>query len=231
MLSEIPHKKNYYRASKANRKVRRLEEDEKGELCKTNQGSKQPILYLPEITTVPIYQAYRRFIATSTVSGDITIQDLLNQFLFAATSVLAYPYCAQIRLKKIRALSPVTTQGTSVLCSMKPRTIDTGNNCFNAVQETYIDTSASIDIPAYLHLSPSIKTPLGAWHYNTTTNTNLLQVTFPAGTTCDLLLEWIPTWNNQSAPPYLRVIAAGTVGKTFATAILTNLIPQGIEYI
>lgn len=226
-LSTKPYKKS----SKANRKVKKIDQDETGELVKVNANKRFPVISLPEIIVAPIMQCYRRFIATSAVSGTITVQDLLNQFSFATTSVLAFPYCRQVRLKKIRALSPVTTQGTSVLLSMQPVSADASNNCFSAVSETYIDTSASIDVPAYVHLTPSIKTPFGSWHYNTTVNANLLTVIFPAGSTVDILFEFIPTWAIISAPAYTRVIAAGTAGKTYAAPILTNLIPQGIEYL
>ena len=228
----IKEKKSFKRPSKVNQKRKKnLDQDETGELTRVNAGKRFPIISLPEIVTTPILQCYRRFIATSAVSGNIAIADLLNQFTFATTSVLGYPYCRQVRLKKIRALTPVTTQGTSVLLSMTPIGIDSSSNCFNAVVETYIDTSASIDVPAYIHLTPSLKTPLGSWHFNNTTTNNLLAVIFPAGTCVDILLEFIPTWSTISAPAYTRVLAAATVGKTYAAPILTNLIPQGVEYL
>ncbi len=228
----LKHKKSYKQPNKANRKVKVvMEESENGELSRVNAGHRKPVISLPEINTVPIFQCYRRFICTSAVSGSITIQDLLNQFGFAATSSVVYPYCQQVRIKKIRVLCPVTTQGTSVLVSMKPNTADTGNNCFNSVSETYIDTSASIDIPAYMHLTPSIKTPLGSWHYNSTVNANLLYVIFPSGSCCDILFEWIPSWSAFTAPAYTRTVAAATAGKTYAANILTNMVPQGLEVI
>jgi len=114
---------------------------------------------------------------------------------------------------------------------MQPLATDSSINSFNSVPETYIDTSASIDIPAYLSLTPSIKTPLGSWHMSTTVSINLLQVILPAGTTMDITFEWIGRESQTGASGYTRVIAAGTAGKTYAATILTNLVPQGIEYI
>jgi hypothetical protein len=227
----IKEKKSYKKPSKVNRKVKVLDQDETGELVKVNSNSRFPIVSVPEIITNPILMCYRRFLATSLVSGDITIQSLLSQFTFAVTTVLGYTYARMVRLKKIRVLAPVTTQGTSVLVAMTPNTVDAGNNCYNGVSEMYIDTSASIDIPAYLHLSPSLKTPLGSWHVNSNVNTNLLNVQFPSGSTVDMLIEFIPNWQSSSASAYTRVLAAATVGACYAAPILTNLIPQGVNYI
>jgi len=231
MLRSTKPKRSKKAPSKANRKLKVIDQDDTGEMSRANSNKRFPIVSIPEIVVTPIFKTYRRFIATSAVSGTITIQDLLNQFTFATTSVLGFPYCSMVRLKKVRALSPVTTQGTSVLVSFQPNTVDGSNNCFNAVGETYIDTSASIDIPAYLHLTPSLKTPLGSWHRNTTVNANLFSVVIPSGSTVDFLLEFIPTWSNVTAPTYTRVLAAATAGKTYAAPILTNLIPQGVEYL
>ena len=227
----IKEKTSKRKPSKHNRKVKRIDQDETGELVRVNANSRNPIICLPEIVTNPVLSTYRRFICTSAVSGSISIADLLNQFMVATTSVLANSILYAIRLKKIRALCPVTTQGTSVFCSMIPIAGDTSNNSFSAVPETYIDTSSSIDVPAYLHLTPSIKTPFGSWHFSNTTSSNLLLVQFPTGTCVDILFEYLLRPSNASASTYTRAIAAGTAGKLYAAAILTNMIPQGVEYI
>jgi hypothetical protein len=223
--------KPYKKSSKANKKVKRIDQSETGELATSNSKKRFPIVSLPEIITQPIFQSYRRFIASADTSGNLTIDDLLNQFMVATTSVLAIDYIKAVRIKKIRALSPVTTQGTSVFASMQPVGSDSGNNSFNSVPEVYIDTSASIDIPAYLSLTPSLTTPLGAWHYSNTTSIALLLMILPKGTTLDILFEFMLRTSEASQSPHTRVVAAATAGRQYAAAILTNLIPSGVNYI
>lgn len=223
--------KSYKKPSKANRKKKLFLENESGEFVKVNSGSKIPIISLPEIITSPIFQQYRRFTAIGAVAGNISITDLFNQYMVAVTSVLAETFIFAVRLKKIRVLSPITTQGTSVLVSLKPNAPDASNNSFSGVPEKYIDTSASIDVPAYLHLTPSLATPLGSWHKDNGVSINLLEVVIPAGSTMDILFEYILRDTTATAPSFTRVVAAATTGVVFAAPILTNLIPQGVNSI
>ncbi len=226
-----PERKPRKRFNKENKKKKQIAESETGELVRFNAHKRFPIISLPEIPTVHIQNVYRRFVNNGgAVSGSIQISDLLNQFLMAVTTVLAYPYILAVRIKKIRCLSPVTTQGTSVMLSMQPVTPDPGNNSFVAVPELYIDTSASIDVPAYLSLTPSINTPFGSWHFARTTNAALLTIVAPQGSTMDILFEYILA-ANSTASSYTRTIAAGVVGTLYATNILTNFVPQGVNSI
>lgn len=226
-----PLKKPYKKASKANRKKKEIPQNENGELSKVNSGKRFPIVSLPEIITSPIYQVYRRYIAQGAVSGNISITDLFNQFMVAVTSVLAETYVFAVRLKKIRVLAPVTTQGSSVLVSMKPNAPDTALNSYTGVPEKYIDTSASIDIPAYLSLTPTLATPFGSWHKDNNVSINLLEIVCPSGSTLDILYEFILRDTTATAPQFTRVVAAATTGVMFGAPILTNLIPQGINSI
>ncbi len=226
-----PSKKNYKSFNKQNKKKKEVVERETGELVKFNNHKRNPIVSLPEIPTVHIMQTYRRFVNNGgAVSGTISITDLLNQFMVAVTTVLAYPYITAIRIKKIRCLSPVQTQGTSVLLSMQPVAPDTGSNNFSCVPELYIDTSASIDIPAYIALTPSLMTPFGSWHFANTKNSNLLTIVAPQGSTMDILFEYILA-SNATQSSYTRTVAAATAGVLYAANILTNFVPQGVNTI
>ncbi len=226
-----PEMKSRKRFNKENKKKKQIVESETGELVAFNSHKRFPIISLPEIPTVHIQQTYRRFVNNGgAVSGSIQISDCLNQFLVATTSVLAYPYVLAVRIKKIRCLSPVQTQGTSVTLSMQPVTVDTGINSFTAVPELYLDTSASIDVPAYLSLTPSIRTPFGSWHQARTTNAPLLTIVAPQGSTMDILFEYIIA-ANATAAPFTRTISAGVAGTLYATNILTNFVPSGVNSI
>jgi hypothetical protein len=201
-----------------------MDNNETGEITKVNAGKRFPIISLPEIVSSHIIQEYRRFINTTSVSGFLTIYDLLNQFMIATSTTLLNSYIDAIRIKKIRMLCPVTTQGTSVSCSLQPYAPDTTNNLFSAVPEKYIDTSASIDIPAYLSLNPKITTPLGAWHRAILVDSNLVQVIAPPGTTFDILFEYI-ILSGASASTYTRAVTGATVGVLTTKNMITNFVP------
>lgn len=218
--------KPYKQLSKVNKKKKVITESDTGELVKVNSGKRFPILSLPEIVTSHVIAEYRRFVNNGgAVNANLTIQDLLNQFTISVTNVLLYPYIAAIRIKKLRLLSPVTTQGTSITASMLPQGNDSSNNNFNCVPEKYLDTSASIDIPAYLALTPSLDTPLGSWHFSTTVNGNLVKIVAPPGSTLDILFEYIFAVDAPSA--YTRAVAGAVVGQLYAANILTNFVPVG----
>jgi hypothetical protein len=176
-------------------------------------------------STILLSTKWRRFVANGgAVNGALQISDLLNQFLFAATANLGISYVRAIRIRRIRILSPVTTQGTSVSLRLQPVTNDSNNNSFVSIPETYIDTSASIDVPAYIELSPSIQSPLGAWHYSTnTTAIQLVLITCPAGTTMDIAFDYILNHENV-ASVYTQSIV-GVQGTMFSRSILTNFMP------
>lgn len=221
------HSKSYKKTSKFNKKKKVISESETGELTKVNKGSKYPITFLPEIVTSHVIQEYRRFVNNGgSVSGFLTVADCLNQFMFASTPLLLYCWVKAVRIKKIRILCPVTTQGTSIVCSLQPIAVDTSNNCYNAVPEKYVDTSASIDIPAYLSLTPSIDTPLGSWHFNVNSGSSLVTVSCPPGSTMDILFEYIIT-TEGSGSTYQRVVAGATPGVLYTANILTNFVPSG----
>lgn len=207
-----------------------INESETGELVKFNAHKRFPIISLPEIVTNPIYIVRRRFNCNAVTAGTITIADLLKQFVVAVSATVGNAYVSALRLKKIAALAPITTQGTSTTMIMRPQSADGSNNCFNAVPETYLDTSSSIDVPAYLSLTPSLKTPLGSWHYATNVSANLLDVSFPAGTCVDMTLEYILRCAESSLSGYSRVLVGATTGVMYAGPILTNIIPVGINY-
>jgi hypothetical protein len=217
------HQRKSVKSSKANRKkVVKLRDD--GEEIRIKQDQKHPIICLPEIVDAPIQRCWRRFVASAAVSGSVTIADLLNQFMVAYTTTSGSCYVRALRIKAIRLLCPVTSQGTSISCQIQPNTTDGTNNSFSAVPENFRDTSASIDVPAYLYLKPSIDTPLGAWHYSTAVSTNLFLLIAPSGSTMDIQFEYI--LGNQSViTTFTQTIAAATPGTLFSRAILTNFTP------
>jgi len=158
---------------------------------------------------------YKRFInnANPIVAQPLQINDLAGCFTVATSATLGHSYARAFRIKKIRMLAPVTTQGTSVTCQIIPFGIDTGNNSFSSVPEAFMDTSASIDVPAYVSLSPSIETPLGAWHYSTGVNQQLATITAPPGTTLDILFEYILFNSTPGISTYTRVLTGATIGQ------------------
>jgi len=224
-------KSNYKKTSKVNIKRKEPKEDEQGMLVNANSRKRFPVVSLPMIPTVHIDQVYRRIVNNGgAISGTMAIFDLLKQFTVATTAVLGVSFVRCVRIKKIRCLAPVTTQGTSVTLKLKPSGSDTSDNNFNSVNETYIDTSASIDIPAYISLSPSLDTPLGSWHQNINVDGLLLNISAPPGTTMDILFEYILSADTPISA-YSRVLAGATIGTLYAGPILTNFLPQGVNSI
>ncbi len=207
-----------------------ISESETGELVKFNAHKRFPVISLPEIVTNPIFTIKRRFNTSTTTAGTITIADLLKQFVVATSATTGVAYVTALRLKKICALAPITTQGTSTTLIMRPQSADGSNNCFNAVPETYLDTSSSIDVPSYINLTPSIKTPLGSWHYASNVSANLLDVSFPAGTCVDMTIEFILRCAESAVSGYSRVLVGATTGVMYAGSILTNITPVGVNY-
>lgn len=225
-------RKSYKNASRMNRKKKKVKVNEAG-LIVTNSSIRyrDPIVSLPEIISSPIFQVYRRFICTTAVADTLTIYNCIQQFMIATTTILAYPMIYAVRVKKIRILAPVTTQGTSVTVRLTPVTVDTSTNNFSAVPETFLDTSASIDVPAYIQLIPAIDTPLGSWHFATSIDGNLLAIVAPPGSTMDIFFEYILRSSTGTAGAPTRAIVAGTVGVTYAAAVATNFIPTGVNFI
>jgi hypothetical protein len=218
-----------------NRKVSQKEKDN-GVHEVTNAGRSMPIVSLPELIITPIRELYRRFVCSETVSDFIKISDLLNQFLFAISATTTFSYVSAVRIKKVRILAPLTTQGTTVAVSLRPQGPDSSLNNFNSIPEQYLDTSTSIDIPAYIALTPSKDTPFGSWHQNINVNTSgpLLNINCPPGTTLDVLFEYIERnpVNGSLAPTYSYTTSAATVGVLYASPMCTGkFLPVGVNYI
>ncbi len=189
------------------------------------QDVRHPIIALPEISPSPVYRQSRRFIASSAVNGNLTIANLLDQFMIQVSTALGVSYVKALRVAKLKLLAPVQTQGTSVQLKVQPIGIDSGNNSFSGVPETYQDTSASIDVPAYLELKPKIDTPLGSWHFSVNVDLALLYIVAPQGTTFDIVFEFILN-NEAAASSYTNTLVTGTVGTLYSRNIVTNFVPQ-----
>ncbi len=229
MQSTIPP---YKKVSKQNIKKKKSQLREDG-LVSHNSEKRFPIVCLPSIVTVPMYQCYRRFTNNGgPVNGTLNISDLLNQFMTGVTmpNVLQCNIRA-IRIKKIRLLAPVTSQGTSVTVSLRPIGQDASSNSFSGVPEKYLDTSASYDVPAYLALTPALTTPLGSWHYSINVNSGLCDVVAPTGTTMDILFEYVISYA-EGASVYNRItVNPITLGMHYAATMLVNFVPDGVNTI
>jgi len=228
------NQKPYKKFSNTNKKKKKEHGEDSGIVSISNSNKRQPIIALPEINTSPILQTYRRFVNNGgAVNGELFISDLLKQFTFATTAVLLAAYVRAVRIKKIRILAPVTTQGTSVTLKAMPFGYDAGQNCFSAVPEVILDTSASIDVPAYIDLSPSKETPLGSWHYATTVDLALLSIECPPGSTMDILFEYVlaVTSDSQPSPFYTRTVAGATPAALYAGTMISVFVPQGVNTI
>jgi hypothetical protein len=193
-------------------------ERESGLEYAVKQNQKHPIICLPEVTVAPVFTKYQRFITDTQVNSNITIANCLDQFMVQVSTALGICYVKAFRIKKIRLLSPVTTQGSSVLASITPAGVDSANNSFSGIPETYLDTSASIDIPAYIKLTPSMESPLGSWHWSTTTSVNLFTIICPPGSTLDILFEYILN-TEGTASAYSNSLVTGTVGTLYSRNI------------
>jgi hypothetical protein len=211
---------------KANYKRKVVRERDDGELTAVKQKQRNPIVSLPDITATPIYMRYIRYITASQITtGQLNVNNLLDQFMVQVSTALGVCYVKALRIKAIRFLAPVTTQGTSVTLKITPVGVDSSANNYNSVPETYMDTSSSIDIPAYIKLKPSLSTPLGSWHYSNSVSSAVMLVTCPAGTTMDILYEFILN-SEFGASSYTNTLVTGTVGDMYSRNIITNFVPQ-----
>jgi hypothetical protein len=224
----------YKKSSKANKKRSVVKEHESGMLLNTNSRKRFPVVHLPEIITCPILQSYRRYVNNGSASStDLTIYQCLAAFTVATTTTNVTPIIKAFRIKRVRVLSPVTTQGTSVTVKLEPATFDSTTNSFNSVPEVYVDTSASIDIPAYISLEPSLDSPLGSWHWNRQVDASLLELIAPAGSTLDILFEYILGSDSTASAgsTYQRTVAGATVGVAYAGPIALVFVPVGVTSI
>lgn len=188
------------------------------------QNARHPILALPEFNNAPINQKCVRFVASSAIAANLTIQNCLDQFMMQVSTALGVCYIRAFRIKLLRILSPVQTQGTSVTVLVRPIAVDGGNNSFNAVPESFADTSASIDVPAFIKIKPKIDTPLGSWHFSNTTDANLVSVVAPLGSTMDIIFEYILN-NEYVASTYTNTLVSGTVGTLYSRNVLGSFVP------
>jgi len=227
---------SYARRANSGQNMRvKMRESESGIVHDSNGERKQPIVSLPEVIVSPVREIYRRFLAASGANANVTIGDLLNQFLFAISATTAYSYVSAVRIKKVRVLAPLTTQGTSVALALRPQGDDNTSNNFNAVPEQFMDTSTSIDIPAYLALRPSKDTPFGSWHQNMNVNTTgkLLTINCPPGTTLDVLFEYIERnpINTTLVPTYSYTSSGMSAGVLYASSLAGgSFLPVGVNY-
>jgi hypothetical protein len=226
--------RNHKKPSKHNVKRKALPQQREDGLLPMmqSQNKRFPIVSLPEIITVPRHHLVVRYINNgSAVNFNFSDLSCAQILMIAVTSTSLVSMIKACRIKKIRALSPVTTQGTSVTLSMTPSGVDNATNNFNALPETFTDTSASIDIPAYICLKPSISTPLGSWHLSDSgvANQNLLTIIAPAGTTLDIFYEFTLNQIGANTSPAL-VVAGATVGTVYTRPLAgANLVPQSVN--
>jgi hypothetical protein len=197
-------------------------EDEKFKTIVNMNGLSRRIrTILPPMSPNASFVIKRRYIANGATSGAIVISDLFNSWVVASTTILGHPIGRAYRLKKISILSPVTTQGTTVLLQMTPNSTESTSNSFNSMPEAYVDTSCSIDKPAFISLKPSEMSPFGSWHVVAQSATpNIIAVVCASGSVMDLTIEIIA--NNGADTTYSTVLVGATAGVSYARSILTN---------
>lgn len=184
------------------------------------------------LNLVPDYTFRRRYILNATTSYLFVQQDGHNQFLVATTSILANSYALMWRIVSISIWAPITSIGASGNCSIFPQSIDASNNSFNDKAIVEMDSTTSADRPARLKVVTSPLTPLGSWHYTTSTalSGGLFQISATAGATVDIVFDVVINQSSTTSP-YSTAIVGGTAGTLYARPFGTHFVPQNVNNI
>jgi len=172
----------------------------------------------------PNIHVNRRFQTTTTVSANVAIQSINDQFMFAGTTILAFPQFVAWRIKRIKIWASCTST-TEGRCELTP-TLNAGisdNIAPQAMIQTIRAQTTTIDEPAHINYKCSKSFPIGCWH-NTST-TNLSAILFNILCTDPGLVEI----DFEGIPPYLtstlgyqRAIVAGTPGNFYAAPTIVG---------
>ncbi len=214
--------------SKATKKTKSSKKKSKS-LVKSEFGKTyhvMPTAFVPN--TRFIYK--RRFVASSGVNSALTINDLFNTLIMAATTTLGYSPWYMLRLCKIKLWSPVTTIGTPVTVTLRPEAVETTTNSYGDCPEALTDTSASIDWPAYIQYTPKAHHPSGSWHLSNSTSISLCNIQAVAGTVMDLTLMGVMNVRSGTQG-FTSTLVGASAGGLYTRTILTVMVPQGVNTI
>lgn len=131
-------------------------------------------------------------VAANAASQTLTAAQLASVVGIIATSATTSVFMSEsFRLRKVSMWSWTATIGTTVDISIKYS--DSGNTSGQGGPPCVMnDSSASIDRPAYVTLSPPKTSPMNLWHDSTATNTtSMLTYYSPQQSVMDLEFEFI----------------------------------------
>jgi hypothetical protein len=184
----------------------------------------------PERAT-PVDRFVRRYQAGAAQANfAVAISHILGMTVLAVTTILGIPLYRALRLHKVRIWGPVATQGTSVYVEMTPSTLDAGNNNFNARPVTVMDSSISIDKPAYVSYDFPRDTPGGSWHASTLVDSTLFNFSCPTGSIIDFHFDGILNLDT-TVLGFQRVLFAASVGQIYSGNMSASLTAVGINAI
>jgi len=181
--------------------------------------------------SAPKMRYVRVFQTTSAVGANLTLQNVHDQFMFAGTTVLAYPQFISWRIKRIRlwASATSTTEGVCTLSPLQNAGIS-DNVAPQQENMTIVSETTTIDRPAYIDYKCPPNQPIGCFHNTSTTNLSAvlcyIQCSDPG--LLELDIEGVQPIE-QATPGYTRAIVAGTPGNFYAkTTLVTGFMPIGV---
>lgn len=176
-----------------------------------------------ELKPNPIIQYKVRYQAVSAISAlEYAIYNVVTSKIVSTTATVGISLLKAARIKRVQMWAAVATQGTPVVVSLLPSGEDPGNNSFSDLPDKILDTSISIDKPAYIDYRPKVDHPSGSWHFSNTVTNGLFLISCPSGTIIDVDFEAIL---NMSEPVATTVItlAGATAGTLYTANAFTNL--------
>ncbi len=186
---------------KSNKKVSR------GPPPRNQSAMRELISHPPQLNGPQIkHSVTLRFLVNSAVSQSITVGNLLDTMLFAATATQGYQIFQAVKIRRVRIwAAPVTGGATSV--SLEYAGLTAG-----AVGDQMIHTDTSMGVqPAHVSARPSAKSTAST--YQVSTAINMFYLTAPVGSVVDVEA----TFRNSfvSAVAVAQALVGATVGATY----------------
>jgi len=197
---------------------------------------KVPVDHIPSIPVSFKQTIRRRFQANVTVGNYLTIQGMLNQFLYAVNPLLANPFIGAIRLKALEGWSnqsPTSPLVEGYVQFSNGGYNDSTSNNFNSPPWEVSDTTNSQAYTAHVKKKFQVNDPTGSWHAASNVNItqNLVLIACSASSTIDMTFQVIIPFGYISAPSYTPAISGATAGCLYARVPLTGLNPVGVNVI
>jgi len=185
----------------------------------------------PMNLSTPHIEFTRRFSSSSAGGGSVLFSDMHNQMIMAVTTVLGYCPLIVWRIRRIRMwCSAVTT--TEGFVSLTPISMTSDNISPQSPPQTYRDETTTIDVPAHLNIKPDPTTPLGSWHYTTTTGASAAIFVIEYGDPAIMDIKFEGILNLNSTPGnYTRTLVGATVGAIYGAPITTHMLPDDVNYL